>query len=101
MHGFTGILTFAYLRYGKVRMPLYPVGENLGNTRSHCRGATGKTVQLTRRIYVDAGDDVEAIVLRLAVRIAKDFVTVQVGREFLSRDVGGCARRCERMALLR
>ncbi len=31
----------------------------------------------------------------------KNFVTVQVGREFLSRDVGGCARRCERMALLR
>ncbi len=30
-----------------------------------------------------------------------EVVTVQVGREFLSRDVGGCARRCERMALLR
>ena len=28
-------------------------------------------------------------------------VTVQVGREFLSRDGGGCAKRCERMALLR
>jgi len=52
-------------------MPLHLVGENLDKTRSHYRAETGKLVQLMRGIYVDADDDIEAIVLRHAVRIAK------------------------------
>ena len=52
-------------------MALHLVGETLDKTRSHYLAATGKLVQLMRGIYVDAGDDVEAVVLKHALRIAK------------------------------
>jgi serine/threonine-protein kinase HipA len=52
-------------------MALHLVGENLDKARSHYRAETGKLVQLMRGIYVDAGDDIDATVLRHAVRIAK------------------------------
>jgi serine/threonine-protein kinase HipA len=52
-------------------MALHLVGETLDKTRSHYRAGTGKLVQLMRGIYVDQGDDIDAIVLRHAVRIAK------------------------------
>jgi serine/threonine-protein kinase HipA len=52
-------------------MALHLVGETLDKTRSHYMAETGKLVQLMRGIYVDAGDDIDAIVLRHAVRIAK------------------------------
>ena len=52
-------------------MSLYLVGENLDKTRSHYRADTGKLVQLVRGVYVDAGDDIDAAVLKHAVRIAK------------------------------
>ncbi len=52
-------------------MGLHLVGETIDKTRSHYQADTGKLVQLMRGIYVDADDDVEAIVLRHAVRIAK------------------------------
>ena len=52
-------------------MALHLVGETLDKTRSHYRAETGKLVQLMRGIYVDADDDIEATVLRHAVRIAK------------------------------
>src|SRR4029079_11166620 len=45
-------------------------GENLDRTRSHYLAETGKLVQLMRGSYVDAGDDIDATVLRHAVRIA-------------------------------
>jgi serine/threonine-protein kinase HipA len=52
-------------------MALYLVGETLDKTRSHYMAETGKLVQLMRGIYVDVDDDVVAVVLRHAVRIAK------------------------------
>lgn len=52
-------------------MALHLVGENLDKTRSHYRAETGKLVQLMRGIYVDPNDDIDATVLKHAVRIAK------------------------------
>lgn len=52
-------------------MALHLVGENLDKTRSHYHAGTGKLVQLVRGIYIDAGDDIDAAVLKHAVRIAK------------------------------
>lgn len=52
-------------------MPLHLVGENIDKTRSHYQSETGRLVQLMRGIYVDAGEDIEATVLKHAVRIAK------------------------------
>lgn len=51
-------------------MPLHLVGETLNKSRSHYRAGAGKLVQLMRGIYVDTGDDIEAMVLRHGVRIA-------------------------------
>jgi serine/threonine-protein kinase HipA len=51
-------------------MSLHLVGETLDKTRSHYLAETGKLVQLMRGIYVDADDDIEATVLKHAVRIA-------------------------------
>lgn len=52
-------------------MALHLVGENLDKTRSHYRAETGKLVQLLRGVYVDVDDDIDATVLKHAVRIAK------------------------------
>jgi len=52
-------------------MALYLVGDNIDKTRGHYQAETGKLVQLMRGIYVDAGDDIDATVLRHAIRIAK------------------------------
>ncbi len=52
-------------------MALHLVGETLNKTRSHYMAETGKLVQLMRGIYVDADDDIDAMVLRHAVRIAR------------------------------
>jgi len=52
-------------------MALHLVGETLDKTRSHYLAETGKLAQLMRGIYVDAGDDVEAVVLKHALRIAR------------------------------
>ncbi len=52
-------------------MAIHLVGETLDKTRSHYMAETGKLVQLMRGIYVDAGDDIDAVVLKHAVRIAK------------------------------
>ena len=52
-------------------MPLHLVGENIDRIRGHYRTETGKLVRLMRGIYVDAGDDIDATVLRHAVRIAR------------------------------
>ena len=49
---------------------LYLIGENLDKDRAHYQAETGKLVQLMRGIYVDADADIDAIVLRNAVRIA-------------------------------
>lgn len=51
-------------------MALHLVGETIDKTRSHYLAETSRLVQLMRGIYVDAGDDVDATVLRHAVRIA-------------------------------
>jgi serine/threonine-protein kinase HipA len=52
-------------------MSLYLVGENIDKKRGHYRAETGKLVQLVRGIYVDLDDDVDTMVLRHAIRIAK------------------------------
>lgn len=52
-------------------MPLHLVGETIDKTRSHYQAETGKLVQLMRGIYVDAGDDIEAVVHKHAVRVAR------------------------------
>jgi len=52
-------------------MALYLVGENLDKARSHYQAEAGKLVQLMRGIYVDAGDDIDSVVLEHAVRIAR------------------------------
>src|SRR5258707_3481846 len=52
-------------------MPLHLVGETMDKTRCHRQAESGQLVQLMRGIYIDAGDDIDATVLRHAVRIAK------------------------------
>lgn len=52
-------------------MSLFLVGENIDKTRSHYQAETGKLIQLMRGIYLDADDDVDAMVMRHAVRIAR------------------------------
>lgn len=52
-------------------MALHLVGETLDKARGHYRAGTGKLVPLYRGIYLDAGEDIGATVLRHAVRIAK------------------------------
>ena len=52
-------------------MALHLVGETLDKTRSHYRADTGQLIQLMRGIYVDADDDIDASVIRYAIRIAK------------------------------
>ena len=52
-------------------MSLYLIGENLDKKRGHYRAETGKLVQLVRGIYVDPDDDIDAMVLKHAIRIAK------------------------------
>lgn len=52
-------------------MALHLVGETLSKARSHYQAESGKLVQLMRGIYVDQGDDINATVLKHAVRIAK------------------------------
>src|SRR5260370_14545143 len=52
-------------------MPLHLIGETMDKTRGHRQAESGQLVQLMRGIYIDAGDDIDATVLRHAVRIAK------------------------------
>ena len=52
-------------------MALHLVGENIDKTRSHYLSGTGKLTQLMRGVYVDTNDDIDATVLKHAVRIAK------------------------------
>jgi serine/threonine-protein kinase HipA len=52
-------------------MALHLVGETIDKSRTYYRAETGKLLQLMRGVYVDADDDVDATVLRHAVRIAK------------------------------
>jgi serine/threonine-protein kinase HipA len=66
------MLTYSYLKHEKViKMPLHLVGETIDKTRSHYQAETGKLVQLMRGIYVDADDDIEAVIHKHAVRIAR------------------------------
>lgn len=52
-------------------MTLHLVGETIDKARSHYQAQSGKLVQLMRGVYVDAGDDVDATVLKHAIRIAR------------------------------
>ncbi len=65
------MLTYSYLKHGKVSLALHLVGETLDKVRSHYGAETGKLIQLMRGIYVDADDDIDATVLKHAIRIAK------------------------------
>ncbi|RJT27533.1 type II toxin-antitoxin system HipA family toxin [Mesorhizobium waimense] len=50
---------------------LHLVGETIDAKRAHLRAQAGDLLQLVRGIYVDAADDVEAMILGHAVRIAR------------------------------
>lgn len=50
---------------------LHLVGETIDKARGHYRAETGRLVQIMRGIYADADDNIEMIVLKHAVRIAK------------------------------
>jgi len=52
-------------------MALHLVGETIDKHRANYGVETGKLVQLMRGIYVDVADDVDAIVLKHAVRISR------------------------------
>lgn len=52
-------------------MALHIVGETINKTRSHYQAGTGKLLQLMRGIYVNPDDDIQATIIRHAVRIAK------------------------------
>lgn len=52
-------------------MALHLVGETVDKRRGYRQAEGGKLVHLMRGIYVDAEDDVDATVLKHAVRIAK------------------------------
>ncbi len=52
-------------------MALHLVGETLDRARGHSLAETGKLVRLMRGIYVDADDDIDATVMKHAVRIAR------------------------------
>jgi serine/threonine-protein kinase HipA len=45
-------------------MALHLVGETIDKTRSHYQAESGKLVQLMRGVYVGAGDDIGATVLK-------------------------------------
>lgn len=52
-------------------MALLLVGENIDKTRSHYLSETGQLTQLMRGIYVTSGSNIEELVLKHSVRIAK------------------------------
>jgi serine/threonine-protein kinase HipA len=52
-------------------MTIHLVGETLDKYRGHYQAGTGKLIQLTRGVYVDASDDIDTSVLTHAVRIAR------------------------------
>lgn len=52
-------------------MPLHLVGETIDKDRAHYQTEIGKLTQIMRGVYVDADDDVEATILRHAIRIAR------------------------------
>lgn len=52
-------------------MAIHLVGETIDKARAHYQAEAGKLVHLMRGIYVDAGDDIDATVLKHAVRTAK------------------------------
>ena len=52
-------------------MAVHLVGETINKTRGHAQAEAGRLVHLMRGVYVDAADDIDAAVLRHAVRIAK------------------------------
>ncbi|MFC3077834.1 type II toxin-antitoxin system HipA family toxin [Phenylobacterium terrae] len=51
-------------------MPLHLVGETIDRRRAHALAQSGELTPLLRGVYADAADDVEAIVLAHAARIA-------------------------------
>jgi serine/threonine-protein kinase HipA len=52
-------------------MGLHLVGETLNKFQSYQQTESGKLVQLQRGIYADTGDDIDALVLKHAIRIAR------------------------------
>jgi serine/threonine-protein kinase HipA len=65
------MLTLSHLNYAKVSMSLYLVGENIDKTRSHYLAETGKLTQLMRGIYASSDENIDELVLKHSVRIAK------------------------------
>lgn len=51
-------------------MALHLVGETIDRARAHAAAQAGDLVALVRGVYVDAADDIDAVVMAHAVRIA-------------------------------
>ncbi|MBC1183273.1 MAG: type II toxin-antitoxin system HipA family toxin [Brevundimonas sp.] len=51
-------------------MALHLVGETIDRARAHAAARSGNLVALVRGVYVDAADDVDAVIMAHAVRIA-------------------------------
>ncbi len=49
---------------------LHLVGETIDKRRAHDRARSGELLQIIRGVYLDADDDIEATILRHAVRLA-------------------------------
>ena len=52
-------------------MAIHLVGDTLDKQRAYYLAETGRLIQLTRGIYVDRTDDIDNVVLKHAIRIAK------------------------------
>lgn len=52
-------------------MTIHLVGDTLDRQRAYYLAETGRLIQLTRGIYVDRTDDIDNVVLKHAIRIAK------------------------------
>jgi serine/threonine-protein kinase HipA len=51
-------------------MPLYLVGENIDALNAHRRAAAGELVSVSRGVYIDAAEDVDATLRAHGIRIA-------------------------------
>ncbi len=52
-------------------MALHLVGETIDKARAHYQAETGKLIQIMRGVYVNADEDIDATILRHAIRIAR------------------------------
>ncbi len=54
------------------------VGDTIDAERAHLRAEAGELVHLVRGVYVDAATDIEAKILRHAIRIARYLIMITI-----------------------